>query len=150
QASQKRTPAPRSGTSVADPPAPAPRSAAEQRMALRRQLNALVAAYHHRTGLPHGKIHAELRRRCGGPPSAQATIEQLRDRIAAIRELRRAGPARSGGRAPEADTRPGARATARAPGLTSTAREGQFWESSAAPRQVKPGSVTYRTVILAS
>jgi len=87
QASQKRTPAPRSGTSVADPPAPAPRSAAEQRMALRRQLNALVAAYHHRTGLPHGKIHAELRRRCGGPPSAQATIEQLRDRIAAIREL---------------------------------------------------------------
>lgn len=86
QASQKRTPAPRSGTSVADPPAPAPRSAAEQRMALRRQLNALVAAYHHRTGLPHGKIHAELRRRCGGPPSAQATIEQLRDRIAAIRE----------------------------------------------------------------
>lgn len=56
-------------------------------MALRRQLNALVAAHHHRIGLPHGKIHAELRRRCGGPPSAQATIAQLTERIAAIRSL---------------------------------------------------------------
>ena len=42
------------------------------------------AAHHHRTGLPHGKIHAELRRLCGGPPSAQATIEQLEERIATI------------------------------------------------------------------
>jgi superfamily II DNA or RNA helicase len=65
--------------------APPPPSAGEQRVALRRQLNALVAAHHHRTGLPHGKIHAELRRRCGGPPSAQATIAQLEERIAAIR-----------------------------------------------------------------
>jgi superfamily II DNA or RNA helicase len=76
-----------SGSSQQTATAPPPRSAAEQRLALRRQLNALVAAQHHRTGLPHGKIHAELRRRCGGPPSAQATIEQLRDRIAAIRDL---------------------------------------------------------------
>jgi superfamily II DNA or RNA helicase len=59
-------------------------SAAERRIHLRRQLNALVAAHHHRTGLPHGKIHAELRTRCGGPPSAQATIEQLEERIAMI------------------------------------------------------------------
>jgi superfamily II DNA or RNA helicase len=64
-----------------------PASAGQQRVALRRQLNALVAAHHHRTGLPHGKIHAELRRRCGGPPSAQATITQLQERIAAIRSL---------------------------------------------------------------
>ena len=56
-------------------------------MALRRQLNTLVAAHHHRTNLPHGKIHAELRRLCGGPPSAQATIEQLEERIATIRTL---------------------------------------------------------------
>jgi superfamily II DNA or RNA helicase len=63
------------------------RSAGEQRVALRRQLNALVAAHHHRTGVPHGKIHAELRRLCGGPPSAQATIAQLEARIAAIRTL---------------------------------------------------------------
>jgi superfamily II DNA or RNA helicase len=65
----------------------APRSAAEKRILLRRQLNNLVAAHHHRTGLPHGKIHAELRRLCGGPPSAQATIEQLEERIAAVQTL---------------------------------------------------------------
>jgi hypothetical protein len=56
-------------------------------VALRRQLNALVAAHHHRTGLPHGKIHAELRRLCGGPPSAQATVEQLEERIARIHDM---------------------------------------------------------------
>jgi superfamily II DNA/RNA helicase len=62
-------------------------SAGERRVALRRQLNTLVAAHHHRTGLPHGKIHAELRRLCGGPPSAQATIEQLEERIATIQTM---------------------------------------------------------------
>jgi superfamily II DNA or RNA helicase len=62
-------------------------STAERRLHLRRQLNALVAAHHHRTDLPHGKIHAELRRLCGGPPSAQATIEQLEERIAAIQTM---------------------------------------------------------------
>jgi superfamily II DNA/RNA helicase len=71
---------------------PAPRepvvlSAGERRVGLRRQLNTLVAAHHHRTGLPHGKIHAELRRLCGGPPSAQATIEQLEERIATIQTM---------------------------------------------------------------
>ncbi|MFC7545521.1 DEAD/DEAH box helicase [Plantactinospora sp. GCM10030261] len=75
------------------PAAPEPRaatvslSAAQRRVALRRQLNTLVAAHHHRTGLPHGKIHAELRRICGGPPSAQATIEQLEERIATVQTL---------------------------------------------------------------
>jgi hypothetical protein len=64
-----------------------PRTAGERRIVLRRRLNALVAAHHHRTGLPHGKIHAELRRRCGGPPSAQATIEQLEERITTIQTL---------------------------------------------------------------
>jgi superfamily II DNA or RNA helicase len=62
-------------------------SAGERRVSLRRQLNTLVAAHHHRTGLPHGKIHAELRRLCGGPPSAQATIEQLEERIATIQTM---------------------------------------------------------------
>ncbi|GIM94096.1 DEAD/DEAH box helicase [Paractinoplanes toevensis] len=64
-----------------------PMSAGERRNSLRRQLNTLVAAHHHRTNLPHGKIHAELRRLCGGPPSAQATIEQLEERIATIQTL---------------------------------------------------------------
>jgi hypothetical protein len=62
-------------------------SAGERRVTLRRQLNTLVAAHHHRTNLPHGKIHAELRRLCGGPPSAQATIEQLEERIATIQTM---------------------------------------------------------------
>jgi superfamily II DNA or RNA helicase len=66
---------------------PGPRTAGERRIALRRQLNTLVAAHHHRTGLPHGKIHAELRRLCGGPPSAQATIAQLEERIATIQSF---------------------------------------------------------------
>jgi superfamily II DNA or RNA helicase len=74
----------------AEQPAPPPRqlTAGERRMILRRQLNALVAAQHHRTGLPHGKIHAELRRLCGGPASAQATIAQLEQRIATLQNLR--------------------------------------------------------------
>jgi hypothetical protein len=60
-------------------------AAHELRAALRKELNGLVAAYHHRTGKPHGAVHAELRRQCGGPPVALATAEQIRDRIAVIR-----------------------------------------------------------------
>jgi len=53
---------------------------------LRRELNKLVAANNHRTGRPHGMIHAELRRTCGGPPSGQATAAQLRARIDTMRK----------------------------------------------------------------
>ncbi|MGS2805290.1 DEAD/DEAH box helicase [Nocardia sp. MW-W600-9] len=52
---------------------------------LRRELNSLVAMHHHRTGKPHGVIHGELRRECGGPPTALATADQLTERIAALR-----------------------------------------------------------------
>ena len=52
---------------------------------LRRELNALVSATHHRIGKPHGWIHNELRRLCGGPPVAAATTEQLQKRIQAVR-----------------------------------------------------------------
>ena len=55
---------------------------------LRRELNALVTITHHRTGKPHGWIHNELRRICGGPPVAAATTDQLKARIEAIRELK--------------------------------------------------------------
>jgi superfamily II DNA or RNA helicase len=55
---------------------------------LRSQLNALVMVAHHRTGKPHGWIHKELRRICGGPPIAAATSDQLKARIEAVRELR--------------------------------------------------------------
>ncbi|MET8309124.1 DEAD/DEAH box helicase [Micromonospora sp. NPDC005173] len=84
-AQRRRTAAQPAAAPTAAPPAPM--SAAQRRVALRRQLNALVAARHHRTGQPHGKIHAELRRLCGGPPSAQATIEQLEERIATVQTL---------------------------------------------------------------
>jgi superfamily II DNA or RNA helicase len=54
---------------------------------LRSQLNALVSVAHHRTGKPHGWIHKELRRICGGPPIAAATSDQLKARIEAVRGL---------------------------------------------------------------
>jgi len=85
-AAQRRTRAAAPTATVPTQPA-GPRTAGERRIALRRQLNSLVNAHHHRTGLPHGKIHAELRRLCGGPPSAQATIEQLEERIATVQTL---------------------------------------------------------------
>ena len=56
---------------------------------LRRELNALVSATHHKSGKPHGWIHNELRRRCGGPPVAAASREQLKERIDAVRILHR-------------------------------------------------------------
>ncbi|CAJ1585744.1 DEAD/DEAH box helicase [[Mycobacterium] wendilense] len=56
---------------------------------LRRELNALVSATHHKSGKPHGWIHNELRRRCGGPPVAAATRDQLKARIEAVRVLHR-------------------------------------------------------------
>jgi superfamily II DNA or RNA helicase/plasmid stabilization system protein ParE len=56
---------------------------------LRRELNALVSATHHKSGKPHGWIHNELRRRCGGPPVAAATRDQLQARIEAVRILHR-------------------------------------------------------------
>jgi superfamily II DNA or RNA helicase len=52
---------------------------------LRKDLNGLVAAWHHRTGKPHGVIHAALREECGGPPSAVAGEEELQHRIDTIR-----------------------------------------------------------------
>jgi len=59
----------------------------EELAALRRELNSLVAAWHHRTGQPHGVTHAELRKACGGPAAAVASADQLRARIDRLREL---------------------------------------------------------------
>jgi superfamily II DNA or RNA helicase len=66
-------------------PAPAPAATRETLAALRKELNLLIAAWHHRTGQPHGVVHADLRRACGGPPLPQATGEQIRARIALLR-----------------------------------------------------------------
>ena len=65
----------------------------EQLAVLRRELNGLVAAWHHRTGQPHGVTHAALRKECGGPAAAVATAEQLAERIDRIREWAAKPPA---------------------------------------------------------
>ncbi|MDA2991335.1 MAG: ATP-dependent helicase, partial [Actinomycetota bacterium] len=65
----------------------APRTTHGQLRELRRELNALVSATHHRTGRSHGWIHNELRRVCGGPPVAAANSEQIQARIEAVRSL---------------------------------------------------------------
>lgn len=62
------------------------RVASEELPALRKKLNTLVAAKSARTGRPHGAIHNDVRRNCGGPPTALCTAQQLRDRIAYLRD----------------------------------------------------------------
>jgi hypothetical protein len=57
----------------------------QQRAQLRKELNSLVAAWHMRTNTPHGQVHAELRRQCGGPAVAQAGIDELQNRIDKLR-----------------------------------------------------------------
>jgi superfamily II DNA or RNA helicase len=66
-------------------------TAREVLAALRKELNGLVAAWHHRTGQPHAAIHGELRRSCGGPPLAQASAEQIRSRIAMMHRMAKTG-----------------------------------------------------------
>ncbi|WP_369431952.1 DEAD/DEAH box helicase [Glycomyces amatae] len=80
-AKQKSGPRPQAPERPAEPAM----TNAQKRLKLRKQLNALVGARSFATNEPHGKIHAKLRSSCGGPPSAQATIEQLEERIATIR-----------------------------------------------------------------
>ncbi|MET0766264.1 MAG: DEAD/DEAH box helicase [Aeromicrobium sp.] len=65
--------------------APAGDVAFERRGELRRELQAMVGAWHHRTGAPHGVTHSRLRAQCGGPPAAQASSAELQARIDAIR-----------------------------------------------------------------
>lgn len=60
-------------------------SVQERLKGLRKELNSLVSLHHHRTKKPHGAIHNELRKACGGPPTAMATIEQIEERIATLR-----------------------------------------------------------------
>jgi len=62
-----------------------PQTVRDRLAGLRKELNALVAMTHHRTGAPHGVIHQEVRSACGGPPTAMATADQLEQRIAYLR-----------------------------------------------------------------
>lgn len=51
----------------------------------RKELNSLVAQVARSQGVPHSHIHAELRRRCGGPALATASQFQVDERITMAR-----------------------------------------------------------------
>jgi superfamily II DNA or RNA helicase len=76
------------GAAAAGPGAPVRR---EVLAGLRKELNGLIAAWHHRTGQPHAMVHADLRRACGGPALPQATAGQIQARIDKIRSWARTG-----------------------------------------------------------
>lgn len=61
----------------AAPPAPLHRTLAEQR----KLLNSLVSIRARTAGQAHAQVHAEVRRACGGPEVAKATVAQLQSRI---------------------------------------------------------------------
>jgi hypothetical protein len=82
--------APGAGPAAGPGAGPAP-VARENLAALRKELNGLVGAWHHRTGQPHAAVHADLRRACGGPPLPQATADQIRARIDMMRQWATAG-----------------------------------------------------------
>ncbi|WP_188781440.1 DEAD/DEAH box helicase [Marmoricola endophyticus] len=68
-------------------PEPVAEVSTHERLAvLRRELNGLVAAWHHRTDQPHGVIHNRLRRETGGPAASVATAEELHARIDKLRD----------------------------------------------------------------
>ena len=79
---------PKAAAASSATPAEAPVSTVsrERLAALRKELNGLVGAWSHRTGQPHGVIHTELRRACGGPAIPQASAEQIQARIEMIRQ----------------------------------------------------------------
>ncbi|PII81376.1 hypothetical protein BMH32_02455 [Leucobacter sp. OLJS4] len=51
----------------------------------RKLLNSLVGMYSKVSGDPHPAVHTELRRICGGPAVAQASVSQLQKRIELLR-----------------------------------------------------------------
>lgn len=53
---------------------------------LRNKLAKNVSAYSLKSGKPHGVIHNELRKLCGGPAVAQASAEQLQARLKKLAE----------------------------------------------------------------
>jgi hypothetical protein len=82
QQRQARRTSSRPATAEGHPPAPLYRNLKEQRSLL----NSLVGLYSKNTGEAHGLIHAELRRVCGGPAVAQASVTQLQSRIDFLRK----------------------------------------------------------------
>ncbi len=64
---------------------PAPQALYRSLTEQRSLLNSLVGLRAKLTSQPHGHIHAELRRQCGGPAVGQATVAQLQARIELLR-----------------------------------------------------------------
>lgn len=94
QADQLKAAARRARREGLQVPAPAPARpvvTSAERSALRRELHTLVGAWHHRSGDGHGAIHAELRRVCGGPATAQASVDDLKRRIDLLRRWAQVG-----------------------------------------------------------
>lgn len=56
-----------------------------RRKAARKELASIVAAWARRSGLPHGVIHNDLRRICGGPEVTRATADQIEARVKQVR-----------------------------------------------------------------
>ncbi|MFZ2013971.1 MAG: DEAD/DEAH box helicase [Nocardioides sp.] len=71
---------------TAEPEATREPTTHEQLAVLRRELNGLIGAWHHRTGQAHGVTHAALRKELGGPAAAIANADQLLARINRLRE----------------------------------------------------------------
>ncbi|ALV45891.1 hypothetical protein MB46_10760 [Arthrobacter alpinus] len=55
-------------------------------MDLRGELAKNVSAWSARSGMPHGMVHSELRRICGGPAVAQANESQLQTRMKKLQD----------------------------------------------------------------
>ncbi|MFT4468477.1 DEAD/DEAH box helicase [Arthrobacter sulfonylureivorans] len=75
----------RAGGAAAVEPAPAVVDH-RQLTELRNQLAKNVSAWSARSGMPHGVVHSELRRVCGGPAVAQANEEQLNKRLKKLQD----------------------------------------------------------------
>ena len=58
---------------------------ARRRAAARKELSQLVAAWARRSGQPHGVVHNDLRRACGGPQVAAASTKEIVERVETLR-----------------------------------------------------------------
>ena len=77
----------RKNAATGEPQAPEP-AVMDHRMLMdmRNELAKNVSAWSARSGMPHGMVHSELRRICGGPAVAQANEPQLQQRLKKLQE----------------------------------------------------------------
>ena len=75
----------RQAAQSAQPKKAVPVSDPRRRREVRKELTSLVAAWAQKSGQPHAFVHAELRRICGGPEVARASVEQIESRIGQVR-----------------------------------------------------------------